>query len=135
MTDQPRHVNDPLRGAYEIQKDAASLGFDWPDIAPVFDKILEELDEIRDALCDGAPNDARRELGDLLFAVVNLSRFLNADAARELDATNRRFLARFGKVKDELERAGRRIQDCSLEEMDQVWQRVKAAERSAEYDA
>jgi ATP diphosphatase len=129
---QPRLLNDPLQNALEIQEDAARVGFDWPDIAPVFDKILEELDEVREALAHGEPGDARRELGDLLFAVVNLARFLNTDPSRELESTNQRFLARFGKVKDTLEQAGRRIEDCSLEEMDQAWQRVKDAERRAE---
>jgi ATP diphosphatase len=132
VTAQSRLLNDPLQNAVEIQLDAARVGFDWPDIAPVFDKILEELDEIRDALAHGQPDDVRRELGDLLFAVVNLARFVNADPSRELEATNHRFLARFGKVRDALEQAGRRIEDCSLEEMDQVWQRVKNAERHTE---
>ncbi len=135
MTEHSGEAREPLRDAFTIQLEAARTGFDWPDIAPVFDKIQEEIDEIRDALRAGDHAAARRELGDLLFAAVNLSRFLGADPNRELDATNRRFLDRFAKVKEALVRSGRNIQDCSLEEMDEAWQRVKDAERAAEFDA
>ncbi|HOD48594.1 MAG TPA: MazG nucleotide pyrophosphohydrolase domain-containing protein [Candidatus Hydrogenedentes bacterium] len=128
MSDQPQSANDPIGAAWDIQMHAARMGFDWPEISPVFEKIHEEIGEIKAALSEQRPDHARRELGDLLFAVVNLSRFLNADPGRELTHASQRFLERFAKMKKELERAGRAIEDCSLEEMDQAWNRVKAAE-------
>jgi uncharacterized protein YabN with tetrapyrrole methylase and pyrophosphatase domain len=128
VSDQPQQSADPLCEAREIQVAAARVGFDWPRIEPVFDKLLEEIDEIQDALHEGKGQRARCELGDLLFTAVNLARFLGADPGAELSATNRRFQERFDKVKQALEQVGRKLQDCSLEELDEVWQQVKAAE-------
>ncbi len=120
--------NDALREAGAIQREAASTGFDWPEIAPVFDKIREELDEVCEAVQAGDAEQARRELGDLLFAVVNLSRFLDADPASELAGTTDRFRERFSRMRSELEGSGRVLEDCTLAEMDAVWDRMKAAE-------
>lgn len=128
MTSQDASTNEPLCVARDIQAQAALVGFDWPEIKPVFEKIHEEIGEIQDALEEGARDDARRELGDLLFAVVNLSRFLEADPSGELTLATQRFRERFAKVKAELAREGRKLEECSLEEMDAVWNRVKAAE-------
>ncbi|MFO7973176.1 MAG: MazG nucleotide pyrophosphohydrolase domain-containing protein [Candidatus Hydrogenedentota bacterium] len=128
LTSGVKSANDPLHVARDSQAQAALVGFDWPEIKPVFDKIHEEISEIQEALGDDRPDLARGELGDLLFAVVNLSRFLDADPSHELAEATQRFLERFGKVKAELERAGRKIEDCSLEEMDDVWNRIKADE-------
>jgi uncharacterized protein YabN with tetrapyrrole methylase and pyrophosphatase domain len=124
---QSQSAKDPLRIARDIQAQAALVGFDWPEIKPVFEKIYEEIGEIQEALGQNRRDLAQRELGDLLFAVVNLSRFLDADPSRELDDATQRFVERFAKVKAELERDGRRLEDCSLEEMDDVWNRIKAA--------
>jgi len=103
------------------------MGFDWPDIAGVFEKVREELGEIEAALAAGDVPHARRELGDVMFAVVNLGRFLGADPAAELARTNRRFLRRFDLLKRYLREEGRRVEDCTLEELDAVWTRAKKA--------
>lgn len=131
MTSQDASTNEPLGIARDIQAQAALVGFDWPEIKPVFDKIHEEIGEIQEALEEGTRDHARRELGDLLFAVVNLSRFLDADPSRELARATQRFRERFAKVKAELAREGRNLEDCTLEEMDAVWNRIKATERGS----
>ncbi len=114
-----------LEDSWKIQQDAAGLGFDWPDISGVLDKTEEELGEIRAALADGDRDHARRELGDLLLAAVNLGRFLDIRPARALAEANQRFSRRFAALQKELRREGRDIQSCSLDELEAIWQRVK----------
>jgi nucleoside triphosphate diphosphatase len=118
-----------LEEACIVQYDAARLGFDWPDATGVFAKVYEEIDEIKAAMAEGDDRHARRELGDLLFAVVNLARFLKASPDKELRGTTGRFQDRFGKLQAMLEADGRPISACSLEELDAVWEKVKALEK------
>ncbi|HUW60444.1 MAG TPA: MazG nucleotide pyrophosphohydrolase domain-containing protein [Candidatus Bathyarchaeia archaeon] len=117
--------HDPIEQAWRVHRLASSLGFDWPDISGVFEKVREELGEIEHAWHGGDRVHARRELGDLLFAAVNLARFLDADASGELIEATARFARRFELLKQEIVREGRRMQDCSLAELDVVWARVK----------
>lgn len=116
---------DPLSDSWQIQSLASSRGFDWPDINGVLDKIEEELNEIREALSRNDTVHARRELGDLLLAAVNAARFLETDPAETLDRANRRFQARFDALARALENEGKRMESCSLDELDAVWNRVK----------
>ncbi len=116
---------DAWTEALAVQHAAANVGFDWPEISGVLEKIAEELDEIRGAVSRNTPEEARRELGDLLFAAVNLARFLHADPAAELRRATSRFSQRFSLLKQELARQGRAINDCNLEELDVVWEKVK----------
>lgn len=116
---------EPLRRSFEIQEDVSARGFDWPDISGVLDKVQEEFDEIKDALVDGDIEHARVELGDLLFSCVNLARFLDGDPTRELHRANDRFQNRFSLMEAELHREGTRVEECALEELDLVWERVK----------
>jgi uncharacterized protein YabN with tetrapyrrole methylase and pyrophosphatase domain len=116
-----------LQEARSIQLRAAARGFDWSQIADVFDKVQEEVDEIRNALDERDFEHARSELGDLLFSAVNLSRFLDTDADRELQRTNRRFAQRFKRLEEEVDREGREMERCTLEELDVIWERVKSA--------
>lgn len=122
-------ANEPASGALQraltVQRDAAQVGFDWPEIAPVFDKVLEEIDEIREALARGNSKDAQDELGDLLFAVVNLSRFLHADPADALNRTTDRFQLRFSRVLELVAKGGKLPQDCTLQELDAAWETAK----------
>jgi len=117
--------HDALRQAWRVHNSASSLGFDWPDISGVFAKVREELGEIEHAWGGGDRVHARRELGDLLFAAVNLARFLEADPSAELIEATARFGRRFELLKQEVSREGRRVQECSLSELDAVWERVK----------
>jgi len=118
-------ASDALRTSWTIQEEASSVGFDWPDITGVFNKVEEELGEIRHAWNAGDPEHARRELGDLLFATVNLARFLDTDPSAELERANQRFEQRFNMLKEDLREEGRAMERCTLEELDVVWERVK----------
>lgn len=116
---------DPLQQAWRVHSSASALGFDWPDIGGVFEKVREELGEIEHAWEGGDRLHAKRELGVLLFAAVNLARFLDADPSGELIEATARFARRFELLKQEIVREGRRVQECSLAELDVVWERVK----------
>lgn len=118
-------MSDPLTEATIIQTDAAAVGFDWPDVTGVFDKLHEEIAEVREALARGDHEHARHEVGDLLFSVVNLARFLAANPGEELRRTNARFTRRFAMVNQELARTGRAIETCTLAELDSIWDKIK----------
>lgn len=111
--------------AYRIQEKAAAVGFDWPAIEPVVEKVEEEVRELREAVSTGDRGRAREELGDLLFACVNLSRFLETDPERLLRGTIRKFRARFRYIEEELAKQGRTPAQSTLEEMDRLWERSK----------
>jgi len=121
--DEP--IGDAVKDSWSIQSDASALGFDWPDISGVFDKVREELGEIVSAWNEQDSEQARRELGDLLFATVNLARFLEADPNVELHRANERFNRRFALLKEEVQQQGLVMRDCTLEELDRIWERVK----------
>ncbi|HXP75537.1 MAG TPA: nucleoside triphosphate pyrophosphohydrolase [Stellaceae bacterium] len=118
-----------LTRAEKLQKRAARVGFDWPSTAPVFDKIGEEIGELRAELDQGGtPERIADELGDLLFAVVNLARRLAIDPEQALRNANRKFERRFRGVEERLAAAGKPVAEASLDEMEAEWQRVKADE-------
>ncbi len=120
-----------IRSAHLVHEHASSLGFDWPDIAGVFDKVQEELDEVRAAHRDGDVEHARKELGDLLFSAINLARFLRADPSAELDGARARFTDRFDRVQREVERRGWIMKEHSLEALDEIWDEVKRQDTRA----
>jgi MazG family protein len=128
---KPRVLDNISRGlpalirAAKIQKKAARVGFDWPDARDVLPKIREEIDEVEEALGAGEPEALAEELGDLLFAVVNLTRKLNLDAESLLAQANTKFIGRFDQVEDALAAKGIAFGDATLEEMDAVWDAVK----------
>lgn len=113
--------------AEKLQKRAARVGFDWPEIGPVIDKIEEELGELRAELAAGTVDRARAtdELGDVLFAVANLGRHLKLDPEAALRATNDKFERRFRHIERRLAEAGRTPADATLEEMEALWQEAK----------
>ena len=116
---------DALRRSAALQRAAASYGFDWPDASGVFEKLFEEIAEIQEALHAGNAEHARHELGDLLFTVVNLARFLGADPGEELHRTNEKFRRRFESVREIIRQQGREMAECSLQELDAAWDKVK----------
>ena len=124
----PRHL-PALHRAHDVQKKAARVGFDWPDVEGVMAKIEEELAEVRDALAAGDPEAVAAEIGDLLFAVVNLGRFRQLLAEELLHGTVRKFERRFQRMEGLLEAQGKRPESCSLDELDALWERAKAEER------
>jgi len=120
--------------AEKLQKRAARHGFDWPDVGPVFDKLHEEIDELKEAweaaqTGAGDPDAVEDELGDLLFVCVNLARFMKVNPEQALNRTNHKFDARFRAIERVLEREGRDMDEESLEALDAVWQAVKGVER------
>lgn len=121
------HALPALQRSVKLQKRAARAGFDWPDAAPVFDKIHEELNELTREIYIGAPVERLQdELGDILFAVTNLCRHLKVEPDTALRGTNRKFEQRFAFIESELEKAGRQMEDCSLEELEKLWQKSKS---------
>ncbi|SFM12240.1 nucleoside triphosphate pyrophosphohydrolase [Marinobacter zhejiangensis] len=120
--------------AEKLQRRAANHGFDWPDIEPVFDKLHEEIDELKEAwrnsLSGEGPADAvEDELGDLLFVCVNLARFMKVVPEKALNRTNHKFEARFRAIESHLEQQGRDMDSETLEALDQIWQAVKGVEK------
>lgn len=126
LDDVPRAL-PALRRAEKLQARAATVGFDWPDAAGVFEKIREELDELTGAFAQEQPDSARlrEELGDLLFAVVNLARHLALDPEQSLRVANAKFQARFSHIEKRLNEQGRDPKDATLEELDALWQEAK----------
>jgi MazG family protein len=115
-----------LRGQ-TLQKKAARVGFDWPDIEPVYEKLAEEIAEIREAVESKEPAAIEAEIGDLLFSAVNLARKLGVDAETALAGANKRFLARFRHIEQTLGAEGREVEGTSLEELDRIWEQAKKA--------
>ena len=122
----------PLERAFAAQKKAARVGFDWPEAAPVWDKMHEEMGELREAVANGDPARIEDEVGDLLFTVVNLSRLLKTDPALALSSTLRKFERRFRGVEERLRRDGLTPAEAGLARMDGIWNQLKREERSAE---
>lgn len=112
-----------LLRAQNAQKKAGRVGFDWPDAEPVFEKLAEEVAEVRGALAGGDRKAIEDEVGDILFTAVNLARKLGVDAETSLTAATNRFIRRFGAVEHEL--GDRKMQDTPLEELDRIWDRIK----------
>ncbi|HEJ9096793.1 TPA: nucleoside triphosphate pyrophosphohydrolase [Serratia odorifera] len=119
-----------LMKAHKIQKRCASVGFDWHTLGPVLDKVYEEIDEVmheaQQAVVD--PQKLEEEIGDLLFATVNLSRHLGHKAETALQAANRKFERRFRQVESLIAQQGLTTEEATLEQMEQAWQQVKKAE-------
>ncbi|WP_206419767.1 nucleoside triphosphate pyrophosphohydrolase [Minwuia thermotolerans] len=114
-----------LMRAEKIQKRAARVGFDFPDIAPVMGKVDEEWAEVRAEIESGDRDRQEAEIGDLLFAVVNLARYLRIDPETALRNTNSRFVSRFHRVEAAVAAEGRSIEEATLEEMDAHWNAAK----------
>jgi ATP diphosphatase len=118
-----------LTRAVKLQRRAARVGFDWPDLLPVFDKIEEEISELKEEIHDRAPPERiADELGDLLFAVANLARHLETDPEAALRHANAKFSRRFQAIEARYAGAGRELTEASLDELEEAWQAVKRDE-------
>ena len=120
--------------AEKLQRRAARHSFDWPDIGAVFDKLHEEIDELKEAWQAAEDGTGERdavedELGDLLFVCVNLARFMKVNPEQALKRTNRKFEMRFRAIEEILAAEGRDMDEESLEALDAIWQRVKGVEK------
>lgn len=115
-----------LRWSSKLQKRAAHHGFDWDDVAPVFDKLQEEIAELKaEIVHEDNHNRIADELGDILFACVNLSRHLDINPEQALRDSNLKFISRFHLVEQLLQEDGRVMDDCSVEELEGYWQKAK----------
>jgi len=121
----------PLTRAIELQRKASTVGFDWNDPRAVLQKIREEADEIEAALDRNDKTEIAEETGDLMFALVNLARHVDADPETALRATNAKFERRFAYIERALEAQGRTVEQASLEEMDALWNAAKSEEHKA----
>jgi ATP diphosphatase len=119
-----------LTRALKLQKRAGRVGFDWKEAPPILDKIAEEVGELRHEMMAPARDPARLadELGDLLFACVNLARHLEVDPESALRGTNTKFERRFRRVEALLATAGKRPEEASLDEMERLWEQAKREE-------
>ena len=118
-----------LQRAGRVQQKAAAVGFDWPEVSGVWEKIAEEIDEFRTELERLQGRDGDRvasEFGDLLFSLVNLSRFVEVDPESALQGTTNRFISRFRTIESVTREAGRSLRDLSLDELEALWQAAKA---------
>jgi ATP diphosphatase len=119
-----------LLRAYKLQKRAARVGFDWPSADQVIDKIAEEAAELREARDELAQTEVEEEFGDLLFVMANLGRHLGVEPEAALRAANAKFIKRFQGVETKLAEMGKRPEQSDLEEMDKLWDAVKAEQRA-----
>jgi MazG family protein len=120
-----------IHEAHQISARAARVGFDWPDIAGIFEKLQEEVDELRAAIATAdEPRQARLEdeVGDLLFVVVNIARVLKVDSESALKRANRKFKSRFQFMEDVIARDGKTLEQLSLDEMESLWRQAKRVE-------
>lgn len=115
--------------AQQIASKAAGVGFDWENPEQVLDKLHEELRELDESRRSGSQAEIEDELGDLLFVVVNLARFLRVDPEQALRQANAKFRYRFGYIETKLGEAGRRFEDTGIEEMERLWQEAKQTSR------
>jgi len=117
-----------LSMARRIQENASAVGFDWENVEGVFEKVLEEFEELKKSFSEGDKGRISEELGDLLFSVVNLSRFLNVDPENALRKATERFWRRFRRMEEMIEKDGLKFEDLSIEELDRYWEKVKGGD-------
>lgn len=114
--------------AYRIQDKARNVGFDWKEKEDVWDKVYEELEELKAELAKGDKENSTRELGDFLFSVINAARLYKLNPDNALEMTNQKFIRRFNYVEDHSMKHGKSLKDMTLEEMDKLWDEAKRQE-------
>lgn len=114
--------------AYRIQEKARGVGFDWDNAAQVWEKVNEELGELEYEKLNGDHEKIEDEFGDLLFALINYSRFINVNPEDALERTNRKFIKRFQFIEEKVNEAGKSMHDMTLEELDVYWNEAKKGE-------
>ena len=124
----PQHLPSLMR-AQTIQRKAARVGFDWDSVSDVFPKIEEEIQELKSSVAAAEAEAIEIEIGDLLFSIVNLCRFLGVEAEEALRKSNRKFINRFQLVEAEIERQGKTLNDYDLAGLDAIWEEAKAKEK------
>jgi MazG family protein len=116
--------------ATRLQEKAGKVGFEWDETSQVWEKVKEEMEELQEAVALGDAGRIEEEFGDLTFSLVNYARFLHIDAENALERTNRKFIHRFTRMEEEARLKGRSLADMSLQEMDDLWNGIKAQDRA-----
>lgn len=114
--------------AYRIQEKAANVGFDWPDNQGCWDKVSEEIGELRAEVDKADKKAMEKEFGDVMFSLVNLARKLGINPENALECANRKFISRFNHIEQTAKEAGRSVDSMTLEEMDALWDDAKKRE-------
>jgi len=119
-----------IHEAHQISARVARVGFDWPDIEGVFEKLQEEVSELKEVISEGNDDQKRDrledEIGDMLFVIVNIARYLKIDSESALKRANRKFKTRFQHMENELVRQGKTLEETSLADMEKLWQQAKS---------
>jgi len=129
LDDLSTGTENPMGRALALSARAATVGFDWPDVDSVLDKVVEELEELRACLATGGRGTAE-ELGDLLFAIINVARKLEVDPAVALERTNQKFVSRFGHVERRMLAGAKTWDGASLTELERLWNEAKVLEHT-----
>ncbi|UFU01476.1 nucleoside triphosphate pyrophosphohydrolase (plasmid) [Radiobacillus kanasensis] len=124
----PKHMSGLLE-AEQIQKQAAKVGFDWQDPEPMWEKIKEEMEEVKQAIATQDEKEIEKEFGDVLFAIVNLTRYYKINPELAVKQTNRKFKQRFTFMEQEIKKNNEQLSELTLERLDQYWDKAKQAER------
>lgn len=111
--------------AMRLQEKAKQVGFEWDNSGQVWEKVEEEMGELREAIAAGKQDDIEAEYGDLLFSLINYARFLHVDAENALERTNKKFIDRFTQMEQRADLQGRNLAEMTLQEMDEIWNAVK----------
>ncbi len=117
-----------IQRAYRLQEKASKVGFDWADKSDVWKKVLEEIEEMHNADLNGSFDNLESEVGDVLFAIINYSRFLGVNPETALRKTNNKFIKRFRYIEEKLKESGKKITESNLQEMDFFWNESKKTE-------
>jgi MazG family protein len=115
--------------AMRLQEKAKQVGFEWENKEQVWEKVEEEVQEMKEAIRHNDPSKIEEEFGDVLFSMVNFARFLNVDAENALEITNKKFISRFTQMEQLAMSKGKNLNDMSLEEMDSIWNEIKQQQR------
>ena len=111
--------------AMRLQEKAKQTGFEWDNREQVWEKVEEEIGELKEAISSGDSGKTEEEFGDLVFSLINYARFLQVDAENALERTNKKFIRRFTQMEQEALKTGRNLQDMTLSEMDAIWNSIK----------
>lgn len=120
-----------LMKAFKVQEKAARVGFDWDDVKGAFDKVYEELEELKEVYNTGNSDKIREEMGDLIFACVNVARFLEVEPELAVNDAVKKFIRRFDFVETEAAKSDKSLQEMNLQEMDALWEQSKNQEKKS----
>ena len=120
----PKKLSALIR-AHRLQQKASETGFDWTNVEPVINKVYEEIKELEAAIKSGSQKKIEEEFGDTLFSMVNLSRHLELTSENALRKSNNKFIIRFKKLESEIIKKGKKLEDLTLQEMDNIWNKLK----------